>query len=201
MWPEQDIHVWNEQLGAVFSRKESKFNKTPEQVNEAVGITCCFEGAFHPCMNHSSPRRVLSHPKDKRLHRGSFVAIYVQLLEEMRSKSSVLPCKQRWWADGGVNSPALSHLWDSPISGRFALALKGSLCWVTDSCRIYCFFCGAPLAEIKAVSTQSSPSTSDPQATVQRKHPLSLFWFSQTCRTILRIPVSSLIIYFVYLVL
>ena len=53
MWLEHNIHVWNEQLDAVFSRKESQFNKTPEQVNEAMGNTCHFVGAFHPCMNHS----------------------------------------------------------------------------------------------------------------------------------------------------
>lgn len=166
-----------------------------------MGITWHFVGALHPCMNHSSAWRVSFHPKGKRLHHGSFVAIYVQLLEKTRSKSCILPRKQKWWADRGVNSPALSHLWDMPISGSFSLVWKGPLRRVTDSCRIYCFFRDAPLAEIKAISTQSSPGTTDPQGTVQRKHPLSLFQFSQTCRTILRIPVSGLIIYFVYLVL
>lgn len=66
-------------LGAVFSRKESQLGKTPERVNEATGITCHFVGTFHPGMNHSSLRRASAHPKGKRLHHGSFVAIYTQL--------------------------------------------------------------------------------------------------------------------------
>lgn len=81
-----------------------------------------------------------SRPIPKVVCHGSFAAIYVQLLEKTRSKSCILPWEQKWWAGGGVNSPALSHLWDIPISGSFPLAWKGPLCRVTDSGRIYCFF-------------------------------------------------------------
>lgn len=132
MWLEQDIRVWNDQLGTVCSRKESRFNKTPEQVNEATGTTCHFLGAFHSCMSHSSPWRVSFNPNPKL--RGCIMAALWQFMcnwQKTRSKSCILPWEQKWWANGGVNSPALSYLWGISISENFPLVWKGLLHWVT----------------------------------------------------------------------
>lgn len=62
-WLKWEISVCNEQLGALLSKKESQFYKTSEHVNEAVGAHLSLCGAFHPCMNHSSP--VESHPSQR----------------------------------------------------------------------------------------------------------------------------------------
>lgn len=144
--------------------------------------------SFPPMHESQQPLESLTHPKGNRL---PLLAIYEQLLEKARSKSHISPWEQKWGADGGVNSqPWATFEIFQPLGSSHCCAL----CWATNSYRIYCFLHGAPLADIKETSTQSSPSATGPQATVQSKHPFSLFWFSQTCRTILRNPVSGLII-------
>lgn len=194
-----EINIRNEQQGAVFSKKESQFNETSEYIMRLWGSLVSLWSFC--CMNHSSPWRVSPHPKGKGLHHGSFLAIYEQLLEKTRSKSRISPCEQKWRADGGVNSQpwasfeTVQSLGASHWCGRAPYAGQ-------PTPAEYNAFCMVLLWQRSKKPAPSPPPVLQVFSPLCRANiPFSLFWFSQTHRTILRNPVSGLIIYFVYLVL
>lgn len=171
MQVEQDSCMWNTRVGAVFSRKDRQLDKAPGQVREALGIPGHFVSASPSGMKQGSPWGI-SLPVST-VSSCTTAAIYVQPLGKPRSKSCASPWEQKWWVSGGDNLPAWASF-ESTVSGSCPLAWKGP-CAGSQTPAEHIAFGGAPLAEVKAISTCSSPGTTDPLCRANTPFPALVF--------------------------